>query len=181
MQDCDRLLQQLSEYLDGRSDATDLAMLRRQAEASGKDCLAMFEAMLDAHALFSIAPMATSPRDFSQTVTAALHRQHRREMVAMASVLFLGVLTAFIPLALLLWAGVAFWLDPGILSPLIHGAVSLLSMTTTWIIAFVTAIQHLPTWAIMSLFTLFSLSFLLMALALANQRQPDLVFAPHHA
>ncbi len=180
MKDCDRLLQQLSNYLDGHSDGIDLIALRRQAEAD-VDCLALFESMLEAHALFSAAPMVNSSRDVSQSVTTVLRRQQRRERLALLLVLSLGALTAFIPIALLIWAGMAFWIDPNIMSPMIHSVVAFLSQTTTLIIALLSAIQHLPPWAIMSLFTLFSLSFLLMALALANQRQPELFFSPHHA
>ena len=175
MNDCDRILQQLNDYLDGAADV-DVDGLRHQARAD-RDCLSVFDALLEVHALFAAAPMARTEHDFAASVTAALARRERRQKLALVGVISLGALTMLLPLLTLVWMGVAFALQPDIFSQLITSILSFVSEATAIVMATLTAMGQLPPVARLSLFTALSLSFLLLALASANRTHPELIRA----
>ena len=175
MNDCDRILQQLNDYLDGAADV-DVDGLRHQARAD-RDCLSLFDALLEVHALFAAAPMARTEHDFAVSVTAALVRRERRQKLALAGVIVLGALTMLLPLLTLVWMGVAFLLQPGIFSRLITGVLAFISDAAAIAMAMLTAVGQLPPAARLALFTALSLSFLLLALASANRAHPELIRA----
>jgi len=173
MNDCDRIIQKLNAYLDGALDV-DLGTLRRQAQHDD-NCLSVFEAMLNMHALFNAAPMALSERHFAASVTAELARRERRQKWALIAVIALGALTVLLPLLPLVWAGIAFLLQPELLSQIITTTLTFLSDATAIVIALLTAANQLPLIARIGLSTAFALGFLLVALAAANRTHPELI------
>ncbi len=177
MTNCDTLLQQLNDYLDGIAPATDVEALRQQAR-SDRHCLQAFEAMLQVHALFSAAPMATTARDFSVSVTRELLWRQRRDKAILAGILTAGILILLAPLLLIGWAGVATLLQP----ELLHGAISWMVSAVNQVAVYWTAtmilLQHMPSWLILGASTFVSLSFLLLALMLVMQKAPEQLFTP---
>ncbi len=172
MIDCDVILQRLSQYLDGESCDDKLNALRQEA-APRPDCLAMLDAMLWVHRSLAIAPMAETRRDFSVTVTQELARRQRRDKILLGGILTLGALIALAPLLLVAWGGLAAMLQPGLLQHGVSWAVDMISNAAAYGIAALAVIRRLPQWALVSISTFLSLSFLLLALALVMQKAPE--------
>ena len=175
MIDCDSILEQLNDHFDGVA-RVDVDALRRQA-AADRDCLSMFDALMDVHALFAAAPMALSHRDFATSVIHELARRKRKQPWTAMGLLLLGALILLLPLLTLAWAGAAFLLRPGLVSQLISNALSLVGHVIAYVVALLSAFQHLPPIVILTLTALFSLSFLLLALASADRVHPEFVRA----
>ncbi len=175
MIDCDSILEQLNDHFDGVA-RVDVDALRQRA-AADRDCLAMFDALMDVHALFTTAPMAHSSRDFATSVIHELARRKRRQRWAAMGVILLGAITLLLPLLTLAWAGAAFLLQPGLVSQLISNALSLAGRVVAFVVALLSAFQHLPPGVILTLTALFSLSALLLALASAYRVHPEFVRA----
>jgi len=177
MHDCDAILQRFSDYLDGQLPETALTRLRHEAAAL-PDCLATLDAMLSVHQALKSAPMAESARDFSLSVTQELAWRQRRDKLFLGGVLFLVALTMLAPLLLVLWAGLAAVLEPGLIQTAISSAISFISAAATYGAAIIAVLQHMPQWAMIAFSTFFSLSFLLLALALAMKKAPEQLFSP---
>jgi hypothetical protein len=175
MYDCDSILNQLSDYLDGQAPDTDVNALRQQAR-SDRNCLSAFEAMLHVHALFSAAPVAASTRDFSVSVTRELMWRQRRDMALLGGILLMGVLTLIAPLLILIWVGVATMVQPGLWQSVVSWAVNGIGQLASYGVALMNLLQHTPDWAIISFSTFVSLSFLLLALAAVMQKAPEQLF-----
>ena len=176
MNDCTSILQRLSQYLDGALPETTLADLQRQVQAR-PECKSMFDAMLWVHESLEAAPMLEPSRDFSVSVAKELAWRQRRDKVVLAGVLALATLTMIAPLLALIWAGLVAWLEPGIFAAAISWLIEMIGNAATYSVALFALIQHLPQWAIISFSTFVSLSFLLLALAIAMQKSPELLFA----
>ena len=176
MNDCDRILQQLNAYLDGANDV-DVRALHQQA-ATDSDCLAVFETLLQIHELFTDAPMVSSNLDFATSVTKELTRLARRQRLALAGVVLLGILTFLLPLLSLVWIGAAILLEPSWLSQLITTTLTFISDIAAMFMAIFTAMNQLPPVARLSLFTILAISLLILALASANRAHPELVHSP---
>jgi hypothetical protein len=177
MDHCDSLLQRLSQYLDGLLPDSELPILRQEA-ATQPGCLAMLDAMLWVHQSLETAPMAEAARDFSISVTKELAWRQRRDKILLGGILTLAALVAVAPLLLLVWAGLAAALEPGLMQNAIGWLVGQISDIAAYGVAILTLIRHLPQWAIVSISTFISLSFLLLALALVMQKAPEQLFAP---
>ncbi len=173
MYDCDSILQALSVHLDGAEGASDLSELR--ARAARAHCLELFEAMLEVHQRFAAAAMAEPPRDLAPGITRTLVWQHRRHQGLALAVLFLGLATTLIPTVWVIWAGIALYLDPGLVGQGLELLLQVVNLGTALLVALSTAAHLLsPIW-ITSFFTLVALVFLLMSLVLANQHHGRIV------
>jgi len=177
MHNCDSILQRFSDYLDGQLPETALTRLRQDAAAL-PDCLAALDAMLWVHQTLKSEPMAESARDFSRSVTRELAWRQRRDKLFLGGLLFLIALTMLAPLLFLLWAGLAAVLEPGLIQAAISGVISFISTTATYGVAIISVMQHMPQWALVAFSTFFSLSFLLLALAMALKKAPEQLFSP---
>jgi len=178
MTDCNHILQQLNDHFDGVA-RLNLEALRRQA-AADPDCLTMFDALVQVHALFESAPMVVSSRDFAASVTSELAWRRRKQRWALAGVVALGALTLLLPILTLIWAGAVVLFQPSLVSQLISNALGLLSDIATYAVALLTALQHLPAGLTLGLMTILSLSLLLLALASANRFHPELLTPSHN-
>ena len=176
MYDCDSILNQLSEYLDGYARETDLDALRQQARAD-RNCLTAFEAMLQVHALFSSAPVAASARDFSVAVTRELLWRQRRDKAVLGGILLVGVLTLLAPVLMMTWAGIAAVLQPNLLQGALSWGIDFISQIAAYGVAVLNVMQHMPAWMTISITTFISLSFLLLALAIVMQKAPEQLFS----
>lgn len=172
MNDCDAILQRLSQYLDGHLLETELNALRRDT-APSPECSSMLDAMLWVHRSLEAAPMVTPPRDFSVSVTQELLWRQRRDKILLGSILTLAVLIALAPLLLMVWGGLAAALEPGLFQNALSWTVSVISDIAAYGIAGLTLFRHMPQWALVSISTFLSLSFLLLALALAMKKAPE--------
>ncbi len=176
MNDCDAILQRLSQYLDNQLPETELSALRQEA-APRPECLAMLDAMLWVHRSLETAPMVETSRDFSVSVTHELIWRQRRDKILLGGILTLAVLIALTPLLLVVWGGLAAALEPGLIQNALSWAVSLISDAATYAVAALTLLRHMPQWAIVSISTFLSLSFLLLALTLVMQKAPEQLMA----
>jgi len=183
MYDCDSILQRLSQYLDGDLPQSELAALRQQAQVR-PGCESLFEAMLWVHQTLDAAPFVAPSRDFSVSVTSELAWQQRRDKILLGGIILAAVLLALTPVLLLLWAGLAAFLEPGIVQNAISWMLGLVGDVVAYGVALVTLLNHAPRWALIPISTFFSLSLLLLALVIVLQKSPDLLFgpveAPHH-
>ena len=177
MFDCDVILQQLNDYLDDTAPGADLDALRQQARYD-RHCLQAFEAMLQVHALFSAAPMATTARDFSVSVARELLWRQRRDKAVLAGILAVAILTLMTPLLIIGWTGAVALLQPDLLQGALSWTIDAINQLALYGAATLTLIQHLPDWFIVSISTFVSLSFLLLALVLVMQKAPEQLFTP---
>ena len=177
MYDCDSILQRLSHYLDGDLSETELVTLRRQARTL-PDCESVLDAMLWAHQALTAAPMVETARDFSVSVTRELAWRQRRDKIVLGSVLIMAVLTALAPLMLLVWAGLAAFLEPGILQAALGWLLDVVSDAAAFGVAVMNVVNHAPQWFFITISTFFSLSLLLLALVTVMQKAPDQIFSP---
>lgn len=182
MYDCDAILQRLSQYLDGDLPESELTALRRQARGR-PGCESLFEAMLRVHQTLDTAPFVAPPRDFSISVTRELAWRQRRDKLLLGGVILAAVLLALTPVLLLAWAGLAAFLEPGLLQNAISWTLELISEAAAYGVALMTLFSHAPRWVLVFISTFFSLSLLLLALAIVMQQSPDLIFGQveaHH-
>ncbi len=175
MHDCESLLEQLSDYLDGLLTEAQFQALQQRARQT--PCYPVFQAMLDVHTSLLAAPMIEPSHDLSHAVVAELDQRAWRERLVVAAVLGLGILAILTPLLLITWLGAALYLDPSLFPRLISWMGSGLGDLVAYGIAILTAWQHLPGWVLAPLFTFLSLSLLLISLAIASKKHPELVFA----
>ncbi len=175
MYDCDSLLERLSLCLDGQLPESELVTLRQQA-AESPGCETMFEAMLWVHQTLDAAPFAAVPRDFALSVTRELARIHRRDKILLAGILFAGAVIMLAPLLIVLWAGIAALLEPGLWQNAISWGVGFLSDIAAYAVAGMSLFEHMPRWPIVFVSAFISLSLLVLALAIVMQKAPEQLF-----
>jgi hypothetical protein len=180
MYDCDSILQRLSQYLDGDLPLSELSALRQQAQAR-PGCAPLFEAMLWVDETLDAAPMVTPSRDFSVSVTRELAWRQRRDRLLLGGVILAAVLMALTPILLLAWAGLAAFLEPGIIQNAIGWVLGLVGDVVAYGVALAALLNHAPRWALIPISTFLSLSLLLLALVIVMQKSPDLLFGPVEA
>jgi len=113
------------------------------------------------------------------SVTQELTWRQRRDKLLLGGILTLAVIIALSPLLLMMWGGLAAALEPGLIQSAISWTVSLISDMAAYGVAALTLFRHMPQWAVVSISTFLSLSFLLLALALVMQKAPEqLMFSP---
>lgn len=175
---CDSLIQRLNQYLDGNLPPEELRKIRQTAK-NIPECTPLLETMIWAHEIFTHASMVEPSPRFSQSVIQTLKRQQRRDKIFLGIVLVVIAITVLAPVFLLLWTGVIVTFQPGVIHAALSAVLSALSIIAAFGVAFLSIVSHIPQWSIITLSTLLSVSFLLLALVLTMAKEPHMLLLPN--